>query len=116
VTTSAGSSFEPTISARLSSSCTNIRRALDQWFDSQQIRPFVVGQFGDFALMRRFGETGAGIFAAPSVLEKRIRKQGNLRLVGRAEAVRNRCDFRGTNAETSRVVAICETVRHQLFS
>ena len=97
---------------------TNIRRALDQWFDSQQIRPFVVGQFEDFALMRRFGETGTGIFAAPSVLEKRFRKQGNLRLVGRAEAVRNR--FYAISVERKlkhpAVVAICETARHQLFS
>ncbi len=97
---------------------TNVRRTLEQWFDSQQIRPFVIGQFEDFALLRHFGETGAGIFAAPSVLEKRFRRQGNLRLVGRAEAVRNR--FYAISVERRlkhpAVVAICETARHQLFS
>jgi LysR family transcriptional activator of nhaA len=97
---------------------TTVRRALDQWFESQQIRPFVAGQFEDFALLRQFGETGAGIFAAPSVLEKRFRKQGTLRLIGRTEAVRNR--FYAISVERKlkhpAVVAICETARHQLFN
>lgn len=97
---------------------TNVRRTLDQWFDSQQIRPFVVGQFEDFALLRRFGETGAGMFAIPSVLEKLFRRQGNLRIVGRADVVRNR--FYAISVERKlkhpAVVAICETARHELFS
>lgn len=97
---------------------TNVRRALDQWFESQQIRPFVVGQFEDFALLRRFGETGAGMFAIPSVLEKQFHQQGNLRIVGRADAVRNR--FYAISVERKLkhpgVVAICETARHELFS
>lgn len=97
---------------------TNVRRALDQWFDSRQIRPFVVGQFEDFALLRRFGETGAGMFAVPSVLEKRFRMQTNLRLVGRTDVVRNR--FYAISVERKlkhpAVVAICETARHELFN
>jgi LysR family transcriptional regulator, transcriptional activator of nhaA len=97
---------------------TNVRRALDQWFDAQQIRFFVVGQFEDFALLRRFGETGAGIFAVPSVLEKLFRRERNLRVVGRADAVRNR--FYAISVERKlkhpAVVAICETARQELFS
>lgn len=97
---------------------TNVRRALEQWFDSQQIRPFVIGQFEDFALLRQFGEAGAGMFAAPSVLEKQFRRQGKLRYVGRADAVRNR--FYAISVERKlkhpAVVAICETARHQLFN
>lgn len=97
---------------------TNVRRALDQWFDAQQIRPFVIGQFEDFALLRQFGENGTGMFAAPSVLEKQFRKQRKLRLVGRAEGVRNR--FYAISVERKlkhpAVVAICETARHHLFS
>jgi LysR family transcriptional activator of nhaA len=97
---------------------TTVRRALDQWFEAQQIRPFVVGQFEDFALLRQFGETGAGIFAAPSVLEKRFRKQGNLRLIGRTDAVQNRYYAISVERKLKHpaVVAICETARHQLFT
>jgi LysR family transcriptional activator of nhaA len=97
---------------------TNVRRALDQWLDSQQITPVVVGQFEDFALLRRFGETGTGIFAAPSVLEKQFRREGKLRVLGRANTVRNR--FFAISVERKlkhpAVVAICETARHELFS
>lgn len=96
---------------------TNVRRALDQWFDSLQISPIVVGQFEDFALLRRFGETGAGVFAAPSVLKKQFRREGRLRVLGSANTVRNR--FFAISVERKlkhpAVVAICETARHELF-
>jgi hypothetical protein len=69
-----------------------------------RFRPFVVGQFEDFALLRRFGETGAVMFAVPSVLEKLFRRERKFRVVGRADAVRNRflCNLCGAKAETSR--------------
>lgn len=97
---------------------TNVRRVLDQWLDSRQMTPLIVGQFEDFALLRRFGEAGAGIFAAPSVLEKQFRREGKFRVVGRAKTVRNR--FFAISVERKlkhpAVVAICETARHELFS
>lgn len=97
---------------------TNFRLALDQWFDDQEIRPRLIGQFEDFALLRRFGESGAGIFPAPSVLEKQFRKQKGLRLIGRTEAVRNRYFAISVERKLKHpaVVAICETARHSLFS
>jgi LysR family transcriptional activator of nhaA len=97
---------------------TTVRRALDQWLESLQITPVVVGQFEDFALLRRFGEAGAGVFAAPSLLEKQFRRERKLRVVGRADAVRNR--FFAISVERKlkhpAVVAICETARHGLFT
>lgn len=97
---------------------TTVRRALDHWLESLQITPVVVGQFEDFALLRRFGEAGAGVFAAPSVLEKQFRQERKLRVVGRVDTVRNR--FFAISVERKlkhpAVVAICETARHELFS
>jgi LysR family transcriptional activator of nhaA len=97
---------------------TTVRRALDQWLESLQITPVVVGQFEDFALLRRFGEAGAGVFAAPSVLEKQFRQERKLRVVGRVDTVLNR--FFAISVERKlkhpAVVAICETARHELFS
>lgn len=97
---------------------TNFRLALDHWFDDQAIRPRVVGQFEDFALLRRFGESGAGIFPAPSVLEKLFRQQKGVRLIGRTEAVRNRYFAISVERKLKHpaVVAICEAARHRLFS
>jgi len=96
---------------------TNVRRALDQWFESRQIRPVILGQFEDFALLRRFGETGAGIFPAPSVLERQFHRERGLRLIGRANEVRTRVYAISAERKVKHpaVVAICETARHSLF-
>ncbi len=97
---------------------TNVRLALDHWFDEQEIRPQIVGQFEDFALLRQFGESGAGIFPAPSVLEKQFKNQKGLRLIGRTDAVLNRYFAISVERKVKHpaVVAICETARHQLFN
>ncbi len=96
---------------------TNMRRALDQWFDSIQIRPLLAGEFEDFALLRQFGESGMGLFAAPTVLENEFRKERKLKLIGRAESVRNRYYAISVERKLKHpaVVAICETARHELF-
>lgn len=96
---------------------TNMRRALDQWFDSIQVRPLVAGEFEDFALLRQFGESGMGLFAAPTVLENEFRKERKFKVIGRAESVRNRYYAISVERKLKHpaVVAICETARHELF-
>ena len=96
---------------------TNIRRSLDQWFDSIQVRPLIAGEFEDFALLRQFGESGMGVFAAPSVLENEFRKERKFKIIGRAELVRNRYYAISVERKLKHpaVVAICETARHELF-
>ena len=37
---------------------TAVRRALEQWFYSEEIRPNIVGEFDDTALMKVFGQDG----------------------------------------------------------
>ena len=67
---------------------TGLRRGLDQWFDGHGIRPYVVGEFDDSALVFEFGKSGSGIFAVPSVVEGDIRRQHDLVRVGRVDEVR----------------------------
>jgi LysR family transcriptional activator of nhaA len=67
---------------------TGLRRGLDQWFDSHGIRPYVVGEIDDSALVFEFGKSGSGIFAVPSMVEAEIRKQHDLARVGRVEEIR----------------------------
>lgn len=69
---------------------TMLRRSLEQWFDSTGIRPKVVGEFDDSALMMTFGENGVGVFPAPSAIEREVCKQYGVRVVGRTDAVRER--------------------------
>lgn len=69
---------------------TQMRRGLDQWFDTMRIWPRVAGEFDDPALMKTFGEAGVGVFAAPSVIEREVCQQYRVAVVGRLEGVRER--------------------------
>lgn len=96
---------------------TALRRALDYWFESESIRPTIIGEFEDYALLRAFGETGAGVFPMPSVFEKTLRKQKGLRIIGRTDKVRQH--FYVISAERKlqhpAVVAISNAARRELF-
>jgi len=67
---------------------TSLRHSLDLWFDSIDVRPTVVAEIEDTALMKVFGQHGRGIFGAPIVVEDEIRKVHGVHLVGRTEEVR----------------------------
>jgi LysR family transcriptional activator of nhaA len=43
---------------------TALRDRLDQWFEQRAIRPRVVGEFADSALLKTFGASGMGVFPA----------------------------------------------------
>lgn len=96
---------------------TNARRELDHWLGEQGVRPLIVGEFEDFALMRQFAGAGSGLFAAPSVLEKSFDNQHGFRVLGRVTSIRNR--FYAISVERKinnpAVIAICEAARHKIF-
>ena len=72
----------------LPTSMSALRGSLDQWFDSLDIRPQITGEFDDQALIKAFGQSGDGVFAAPTVIESEVRQQYNVQVVGRSDAVR----------------------------
>lgn len=43
---------------------TAMRARLDQWFELQSIKPRIVGEFEDSALLKTFGASGMGVFPA----------------------------------------------------
>ena len=69
---------------------TSLRRSLEQWFDSEGIRPNVVHEFEDSALLKVFGQQGEGLFPAPTAIEDEICAQYGVKVVGRLDAVRQR--------------------------
>jgi LysR family transcriptional regulator, transcriptional activator of nhaA len=95
-----------------------LRRALNQWFDRHDIRPHVVAEFEDSALLNVFGSDGIGIFAAPSVVAREIARQYGVKVLGHAEQVRER--FYAISVERRlkhpAVVAISNAARHELFA
>jgi LysR family transcriptional activator of nhaA len=95
-----------------------LRRSLNQWFDRNEVKPRVVAEFEDSALMQVFGSEGLGIFAAPSVVEDEVIHQSGVEVVGRTEQVRER--FYAISVErrlkNPAVVAICDVARQELFA
>jgi LysR family transcriptional regulator, transcriptional activator of nhaA len=94
------------------------RRVLDQWFSKRGIRPLIVGEFQDRALLNVFGQAGVGMFAAPAVVEDEVRKYSRAALVGRLESATE--DFYAISAERKikhpAVAAISESAREGLFA
>lgn len=68
---------------------TAMRGRLMRWFDAERIRPLIVGEFDDSALMKAFGQAGIGIFMAPSVIATEITEQYGVVELGRTEAVQD---------------------------
>jgi LysR family transcriptional activator of nhaA len=63
------------------------RRLLDQWFDQQGVRPRIVAEFADSALLKVFGQAGKGIFAAPSVIDTEVVHQYDVKRIARLDNV-----------------------------
>jgi LysR family transcriptional activator of nhaA len=94
-----------------------LRRTLEQWFDTHGIRPKMVGEMDDAALMKVFGEAGVGVFAAPDVVDEDTRQRYKVHLVGHAADIRQR--FYAISVERKikhpAVVAICEVARRDVL-
>lgn len=69
---------------------TALRRALDHWFEENGIRPQVMGEFEDNALLNVFGQMGIGLFPAPSIVSAEVRRQFGVDIAGRLPDVRQR--------------------------
>ena len=96
---------------------TSLRRELERWFDEHAIRPIVVHEFEDSAILKVFGQGGEGLFAAPSAIEKEVCKQYAVRVVGQIPQVKER--FYAISVERRlkhpAVVAISNAARSTLF-
>ena len=95
-----------------------LRRGLQRWFDSMNLRVDVVGEFADSALMKTFGQMGAGLMVGPRVIEEEICRQYRVEVVGRTDEVRER--FYAISVERKvthpAVLAVTERAREELFA
>ncbi|HHH28197.1 MAG TPA: transcriptional activator NhaR [Polyangiaceae bacterium] len=66
---------------------TLLRRSLEHWFDAIGVRPRVVAEFEDSALLKQFGQYGEGIFVGPVAIEAEIVDQYGVRVVGRTDRI-----------------------------
>jgi len=97
---------------------TSLRRALEQWFEAEDLHPQVAGEFEDSALRNAFGEAGRAVFPAPTAIERDVCRNYRVAVVGRTSAVRER--YYAISAErrlkNPGVVAITSAARTKVFS
>jgi LysR family transcriptional activator of nhaA len=72
----------------LPSSGNHLRSGIDQWLDKHRIHPRMIGEFDDSALMKAFGQEGAGIFIAPAAIEAAVERQFQATAIGRVDEVK----------------------------
>lgn len=96
---------------------TVLRRGLDEWFEREGIRPVVVGEFDDSALLNVFGQKGMGFFAVPTVIVDKVAQQYEVVPIGATDEVSER--FYAISAERRlrhpAVTAVCDSARAELF-
>ncbi len=97
---------------------TTVRALLDEWLDKQKVKPRIVGEFDDRALLHAFGMRGRGVFSAPTAIEGELTRQFNVQVFGRSDELTER--FFAVSVERRlrhpAVVAIAESARNDLFS
>lgn len=69
---------------------TILRRGLDQWFDEINVRPRVVHEFEDSAVLKVFGQAGEGLFFSPTAIESEVSRQYSVSVAGHVTGVKER--------------------------
>ncbi|MGZ8295120.1 MAG: LysR family transcriptional regulator [Telluria sp.] len=65
-----------------------LRGKIDEWFEQQNVRPDVVGEFDDNALLATFGRRGADLYFASAIVAGDMKEQFGATLVGPVPQVR----------------------------
>ena len=65
----------------------SVRGPLLRWIEAAGMRPRIVGEFDDSALMRAFAEAGAGIFPSASMVGEQLCRQAGMVHLGNADGV-----------------------------
>jgi len=66
---------------------SSLRRNLQVWFERNGIKPKIVAEFEDRALMKAFGERGAGIFTSPTAVEQDVLDKYRVEVIGRTAEI-----------------------------
>ncbi len=66
---------------------SSLRRDLERWFEQRAIRPRVVAEVGDSALLKALGAEGTGLVPVPAWVTDRVTRQYDMAPVGVASGV-----------------------------
>ncbi len=65
-----------------------VRGQIEHWLNREHLSPRIMGEFDDGALMKAFGQAGAGFFPAPALLAEEICARYAVQLVGQTDSIR----------------------------
>lgn len=68
-----------------------LRDMLEHWFQHRGIRPRIVAEFSDSALLKTFGRAGVGLFPAPASLADHVLAHYDAHTLGRLDGVTEYC-------------------------
>lgn len=95
---------------------TVLRRSLDIWFDENQIRPQIRGEFEDSAMMKIMGKAGVGVFPVTAIISEEVQAMYRVELIAKVPGVTER--FYALSVERKikhpAVLAISEVARKKL--
>lgn len=103
--------------ALLPAESTSLRRSLERWFQEIGVRPRVVADFEDAALMKVIAAEGRGFIALPSVVSDEAIARFSLRAIGTSD--RCRVEFHAISAErriTHPAVTVITQGARELFA
>ena len=69
---------------------TTLRDVLEEWFDANEVRPHVVAEFGESALLKAFGQEGIGLFATPAAIREEVISHYGVAALGELEGAEER--------------------------
>jgi len=98
------------------SDINRVQSRLFNWLESLRIYPRIVGEFDDSALMKAFGQAGAGAFIVPTAIEQEVIAQFGVKPVGRTDQVTEQFYAISVERRISHpaVAAITDTAREWL--
>ena len=93
-----------------------MRKRMVRWFDDKGIRPAIVGEFDDTALLKAFAQEGAGVFAAATLVAEEIAHQFDVVPIGKTADVVEQIYAISTERRVKHpaVRAICDTARDEV--
>lgn len=97
----------------LPSSINTLQARLLQWLEGLHVYPRVIGEFDDSALMKSFGQAGAGVFIAPTAIVEEVAQQYGVQVIGSTDKVKEQFYAISTERRISNpaVAAITATAR-----
>lgn len=95
-----------------------VQAPLLRWLRGQDIHPRIVGEFDDGALMKSFGQAGAGVFPAPTAIAAEVAAEYGLVLLGSTEVVKDRFFIITVERKLSHpaALAVSEAAQKGLFT